>query len=256
MYIVERWGWDKILAMIKDFSSDTSTSDVIQKELGIAPEAFDKDFLAWLTKKTKTQVDNFEAWKEKMKGLAGNVAAKKWDDVIAQGPQIRGLYPDYLEGDNAYEFLAEAYTAKGDKQAAMRELEAYSNEGGKNPPTVKRLADLQIELGHKTEAMHTLERLNYIYPQDEELHSKLGALYAEAGQKKPAIREFEVLVALKPNDVATARYDLALAYKNDGRMAEAKDQVLQSLEAAPSYRPAQKLLLELNRSTPPNTEDK
>jgi hypothetical protein len=32
-------------------------------------------------------------------------------------------------------------------------------------------------------------------------------------------------------------------------MDDAKDQVLQALEAAPGYRPAQKLLLELNRAT-------
>ena len=246
-YIVERWGWDKILAMIQDFSIQTATADVIEKELGLKPEAFDKDFLAWLDKRTKTQVENFDTWKTQMKGLAQNVAAKKWDDVIATGPKIRGLYPDYLEGDNAYEFLAEAYIAKGDKAAAAHELEAYSKEGGKDPATVKRLADLEIELGHKKEAAQTLERLNFVYPQDEELHTKLGALYLELGPTAYAMREYEVLVALKPNDMAGARYHLALAYQKAGRKEDAKDQVLQSLEAAPNFRPAQKLLLELNR---------
>jgi len=251
-YIVERWGWDKILAMIKDFSKEASTADVIEKELGVKPEQFDKDFLAWLDKRTHTQVENFDKWKEQMKGLAGHVAAKKWDDVIANGPKIRGLYPDYLEGDNAYEFLAEAYTAKGDKASAAKQLEDYSREGGKNPATLKRLADLQVELGRKKEAAHTLERLNFIYPQDEELHTKLGALYLELAQVPPAIREYEVLVALKPNDMAGARYNLARAYQKAGRAEDAKDQVLQSLEAAPGFRPAQKLLLELNRGTPPS----
>ena len=253
-YIVERWGWDKILAMIKDFSEQTTTAEVIEKELGVKPEDFDKDFLAWLDKRTKTQVDNFDAWKEQMKGLAGNAAAKKWDDVITTGPKIRGLYPDYLEGDNAYEFLAEAYIAKGDKQAAARELEAYSKEGGKNPATVKRLGDLQIELGRKKDAALTLERLNYVYPQDEELHTKLGALYLELGPAASAVREFEVLVALRPNDMAGARYQLALAYRKAGRVEDAKDQVLQSLEAAPGFRPAQKLLLELNRGPRPSAD--
>ena len=253
-YIVERWGWDKILAMIQDFAKQTETAAVIEKELGVNPEDFDKDFLAWLDKRTKTQVENFDKWKEQMKGLAGSVTAKKWDDVIANGPKIRGLYPDYLEGDNAYEFLAEAYTAKGDKQAAARELEAYSKEGGKNPATVKRLADLQIELGRKKEAAATLERLNFIYPQDEELHTKLGGLYLELGPAATAVREFEVLVALKPNDMANARYQLALAYRKAGRTEDAKDSVLQSLEAAPGFRPAQKLLLELNRGARPSSD--
>lgn len=254
-YIVERWGWDKILAMMKDFAAVTPTADVVEKELGIKAEQFDKDFLEWLTKRTKTQVENFDAWKEQMKGLAGNVSAKKWDEVIAQGPRIRGLYPDYLEGDNAYEFLAEAYTAKGDKAAAMRELEAYSREGGKNPATVKRLAVLQTEAGLKEQAAATLERLNFIYPQDEELHQKLGSLYFDLGRTPLAIREFEVLVATKPNDLAGARYQLALAYQKAGRIADAKSQVVDALEVAPGFRPAQKLLLELNRAAAPPQED-
>jgi tetratricopeptide (TPR) repeat protein len=254
IYIVERWGWDKILAMIQDFSAETSTADVIKKELGLEPAAFDKDFLAWLDKRTHTQVENFDSWKDKMKGLAGNVAAKKWDDVIAEGPRIRGLYPDYLEGDNAYEFLSEAYLAKGDKQSAARELEDYSKEGGKNPATVKRLADLQVELGRKQDAARTLERLNFVYPQDEELHSKLGGIYLDLGQTSPAIRELEVLVAMKPNDMAGAHYQLALAYQKGGRLDDAKDQVLLSLEAAPGFRPAQKLLLELTRGARPSSD--
>lgn len=255
-YIVERWGWETILKMIKDFSEQTTTADVIKKELGLEPEVFDKDFLAWLDTRTKIQVDNFDTWKTQMKGLAGSAAAKKWDDVIATGPKIRGLYPDYLESDNAYEFLAEAYAAKGDKKAAARELEAYSKGGGKNPATVKRLADLQIELGRKKDAAQTLERLNYVYPQDEELHTKLGALYLELGPIASAVRELEVLVAMNPNDMANARYQLALAYQKAGRKEDAKDQVLQSLESAPGYRPAQKLLLELNRGAVANKEYK
>ena len=253
-YIVERWGWEKILAMIKDFSTQAETAAVIEKELGVKPEEFDKDFLAWLDKHTKTQVDNFDKWKEQMKGLAANVKDKKWDDVIANGPKIRALYPDYLEADNAYEFLADAYAAKGDKVGTARELEAYSKEGGKNPATVKRLANLEIELGRKKEAAATFERLNFVYPEDEELHLKLGGLYLELGPPALAVREFEVLVALKPNDMAGARYNLALAYRKAGRTEDAKDAVLQSLEAAPGFRPAQKLLLELNRGARPSSD--
>ena len=256
-YIVERWGWDNILAMIQDFSSDTATADVVEKELGIKPEVFDKDFLAWLDKRTHTQVENFDKWKEKMKGLAGNAAAKKWDDVIAEGPRIRGLYPDYLEGDNAYEFLAEAYMAKGDKQAAMRELEDYSREGGKE--SRRRSSGWRIsqtELGHKQDAALNARTPEFHLSARRRIAHEARRAVPGSGQKTPlAIREYEVLVALKPNDMAGARYHLALAYQKAGRMDDAKDQVLQSLEAAPGFRPAQKLLLELNRgATGPSSD--
>ena len=50
---------------------------------------------------------------------------KDWDGVIKQGTAIRDLYPDYVEEHSVYEVLAQAYLAKGDKPAAIAELERY-----------------------------------------------------------------------------------------------------------------------------------
>jgi tetratricopeptide (TPR) repeat protein len=60
-----------------------------------------------------------------------------------------------------------------------------------------------------------------------------------------AIREFGTVVAMKPLDKAGAEYQLATAYVAAGQRDKAQDAVLASLEAAPDYRPALKLLLEL-----------
>ena len=49
-------------------------------------------------------------------------------------------------------------------------------------------------------------------------------------------------------DVASAEFNLAQAYFAAGQKDKAQETVLQSLEAAPDYRPAQKLLLELQDS--------
>jgi cellulose synthase operon protein C len=45
--------------------------------------------------------------------------------------------------------------------------------------------------------------------------------------------------------MASAQFDLAQAYFDAGQRDKAEDAVLASLEAAPGYRPAQKLLLQL-----------
>jgi hypothetical protein len=54
------------------------------------------------------------------------------------------------------------------------------------------------------------------------------------------------VLALGPSDVAAAHYHLARACRAARRLEEAREHVLAALEAAPGYRPAQKLLLELN----------
>ncbi|MGQ9919660.1 MAG: peptidase MA family metallohydrolase, partial [Bryobacteraceae bacterium] len=47
-YIVERWGWEKILEMIRAFQKPGAAGDVIARVLGVNAKEFDRQFLAWL----------------------------------------------------------------------------------------------------------------------------------------------------------------------------------------------------------------
>src|SRR4029453_3325413 len=106
---------------------------------------------------------------------------------------------------------------------------------------------LQEEAGKKPAALSTLARLIYIYPMDGELHRRLGDLSMAEGILPMAIQEYTAVIASKPHDVAASRFNLARALYDAKRTEEAKEQLLLSLEAAPGYKPAQKLLLELSR---------
>jgi tetratricopeptide (TPR) repeat protein len=245
-YINNKWGWDTLLAMIHDFSSNVETAAVIKKELKIEPADFDKEFLAWLEADTKKQVQNFDSWRAQTKDLVAAASKKDNDTVIKIGPAIRDLYPDFVEPGNAYEFLATAYVAKGNKPAAIDELLRYVHAGGRNPDSIVLLGKLLAEAGRKKEAAEILDRLNMIYPEADGLHPLLGSLYFDAGNAAGAIREFKSVVALNPLDKAQAHYDLARAYHLNHQDSEAKDELLASLEVAPGFRPAQKLLLELS----------
>jgi predicted Zn-dependent protease len=78
------------------------------------------------------------------------------------------------------------------------------------------------------------------------MHRKFGELSLNHGSVEIAIREFQASLASKPVDIAASHYNLAQAYVKADRTDDAFEQVLLALEAAPGYRPAQKLLLELN----------
>ena len=244
-FIHEKWGYDKLLAMIHDFAELKPTTEVIEQEFMMKPEEFDRQFLAWLEAQTKRTVDGFDEWKKGIKTVNEDVKAKNWDEAIKEGTAIRDIYPDYVELGNVYEFLSEAYLAKGDKAKATAELERYSTVGGRDPVTLKQLAALETEQGHKREAATVLERLNLTYLEDDEAHQKLGELYMDLNNPTGAIREFQAVLAGKPIDLAGAHYQLAQAFMAVHRDADARDEVLSSLEAAPSFKPAQKLLLEL-----------
>ena len=245
-YINEKWGWDTLLAMLKDFGNNESTANVIRRNLKIEPDEFDKQFLEQLEAQTASVVKHFDEWKTQVKTLMGLAQKKDWDAVIKQGTAIRDYYPDYVEDHSVYEMLAQAHIAKGDKNAAIAELERYVKAGGREPESIKLDAKLLAEAGKKKEAAAVLERLNYIYPMDNAAHEELGTLWLEQGNAAGAIREFAAVVAHKPDDPARAHYDLARAFHQNRQDDKAQDELLAALETAPGYRQAQKLLLELN----------
>jgi cellulose synthase operon protein C len=244
-YIQKRWGADKLLEMVHSYAKVENTEDVIQQDLGLTAVEFDKQFLAWLDGDVGKIAANFDQWHENLKTLAEASKEHKYDEVIVQGQQTRNLYPDYVYDANPYEFLAEAYQATGDKQAAAAALTDYEKRGGHNPATLKELASLEEELGNPGEAAASLDRINYIYPNDEQLHRHLGELWLAQGDFAGAIREYSAVVTMHPMDMPSARFNLAQAYFAAGQTDKAEENVLQALEAAPDYRPAQKLLLQL-----------
>jgi len=247
-YIQMRWGADKLLDMIHSFGKLKTTPEAIRENLGMAPEEFDKQFLEWLEKDTRQTVGNFEAWRKAVKSLVELAKAKNYDEVLKQGEEVRRMYPEYIYPANAYEFMAAADIAKGDKPAAAAILTAYEKIGGHNPPALKQLATLEEESGQPVEAAATLDRLNFVYPEDEELHRRLGDLWFAQNNFPGAIREYNAVIALNPLDKAAAQYNLARAYFAAGQKDQAEDHLLASLEVAPGYRPAQKLLLQMNDS--------
>jgi cellulose synthase operon protein C len=245
-YINERWGYSKLLDMIREFAAMKTTPEVIESQLGMKPETFDKEFLAWLDTKVGAQVKNFDAWRKGKKDLAAAHRDRNWDEVLRLGAPLRDMLPDYVEDGSVYEFLADAYAAKGDKAHAMDELARYSRAGGRSPTLLKRLALMQAEAGHKQDAVATLTRVNYIYLGDEEQHRRLGDLLLELKQPDTAAREFQAVLALNPVDQAGAHFRLAQAFRDANRPDNAREELLSALEAAPGFRPAQKMLLELS----------
>ena len=245
-YIVQKWGYDKVLDMIKDFGNRMTTVDVIKKELNMSPEDFDKQFIPWVEAQTKTTVDGIDQWVKDIRSLNEDVKNKDWGEVIKKAPGIRDVYPDYVEAGSAYEALYDAYMAQNDKAKAMAELKRYSDIGGRDPQLLDTLSQMQIDAGDKMAARTTLLRINEIYLRDDKAHQKLGDLDLEMGDAKGAAREYSAVLALKPVDPAGAHFQLAKALAADHRTAEAKDEVFSALETAPDFKPALKLLLDLS----------
>jgi cellulose synthase operon protein C len=248
-FVKKNWGEEKLLEMVHSYAKSQTTAQVVQQDLGLASEEFDKQYFAWIDKKYGAEAAHFDKWREKLKTLVAASQGKQYETVLAQGSTALAMYPEYVGDANVYELMTDAHRAKGDVKAEAAALTAYEHEGGQEPAMLKRLATLEEDAGRQVEAAATLARLNYIYPvKDEELHRRLGDLLYAQKRYDGAIREYIAVVASNPLDKAGAEFHLAQAYLAAGQKDKAEESVLAALEVAPGYRPAQKMLLELNQS--------
>ncbi|HXE12717.1 MAG TPA: tetratricopeptide repeat protein [Bryobacteraceae bacterium] len=244
-YISERWGESKLLDMVHSFGDRKTTEQVIRENLQESPAQFDKDFLAWLDKQTADTVQHFDEWKKQVQTANADLAAGKKDEAIQKATSAINVYRDYVGDGSLYEVLAKAYLTKGDNAAAIANLELYRDRGGRNLSTLKQLADLEARGGQPRKAIDTYRGILDLYLEDASVHQKLGTLDLDSGHPHQAVREFRAVIAMKPSDPAQAHYDLAKALYAAKRPGDARDEILLSLEAAPDFKPAQRLLLQL-----------
>ena len=241
--IAEEWGFSKLVDLLYGFGERRSTADNIKSELGISSAEFDRRFDDYLQAHYGELVENFGEWKKLVKQAVAAARKKEWDEVIEPATEARELYPWFVEGGTPYILLARAYIEKEDKAAAADIMQQYERMGGRSPKAIRDLAEWLDELGRRDEAIDALDGLLYNAPGDPELHATLGRWLLEAGRDREALREFKTYLAMGPLDVAGAHFNLARTYHKMEDRAGTRKHLLSALEAAPNYRPAQKLLL-------------
>ena len=177
-YIQTRWSADKLLDMVHSFAHaqnharcDSGKSRDVRRR--ISTSSFRIGSTSRMARPPRISTNGTT----KLKDLVEQAKNKNYDEVIKEGAEVISLYPDYVYDANAYEFVAQAQAAKGDKKAAAAALTSYEKLGGHDPEALKELATLEEGLGDPKEAAATLDRINYIDPVDEGLHRHLGELW-------------------------------------------------------------------------------
>ncbi|HEY1964602.1 MAG TPA: hypothetical protein VGG59_06715, partial [Acidobacteriaceae bacterium] len=113
-FVKMKWGEEKLLEMVHSYAQSLTTPQVVQKDLGLAPEEFDKQYLAWIDKKYGAEAAHFYEWREKLKTLVAASQQRRYDAVLTQGPAVLGMYPEYVGDASVYELMADADRTKGD----------------------------------------------------------------------------------------------------------------------------------------------
>lgn len=246
-FIAERWSIRALSELLHRFDGKVTDAGAIEHALGVEHEEFDARFLAYLDERFGALAAALPNWRTLVEDAITAAREERWGDALDLADEARFLYPEYVGVNSPYLVLARAHDAKGDRASALEMRRQYWDRGGRRPDALTDLASALAERGEGAEAVEVLESVVFVAPFEAELHQRLGETLLAQGRAPEAVKEFQVLLASDPHDKAAAHYLLARAYDQLGASVETQRHLLYSLEIAPAYRPAQKMLLEISR---------
>ena len=177
----------------------------------------------------------------------GETALEQQDFAAAEAhyKAALDLYEDYTGVGNPYEGLFAVYRTTGDTESLIATLKAYLRTFAFGAHASRELAELLLDRGDAAQAISYFERSRTVAPYDLDTLEWLATLYAESERYREATEMRRAILALDPVNKAEAHYALAWSLYQDSEFDAAKRAVLQSLEIAPGFRDAQRLLLTL-----------
>lgn len=272
-WIEEEWGFRAIRGMMEGYRDNLSPAAVTQRELGLSLADFDRRFDQWFRDEFADPLAAARAALELREIAEPSRITQEWlearvrdssmdlesrmalarllisagnsGDAIPHLNRAREIFPGNPDRQGPNRLLAQIYSERGDRRAAVNALRAYLAIVAEDRGAQLELADLLLEEGDRAGAAQAMSNAMLIYPFDLASHETLADLYREIGDAESEILERRAFLSLDPPDRAGALFGLAEAQFAAGRREEARTSVLGALEVAPRFPEAQDLLLRI-----------
>ncbi len=244
-YIDRFHGEHKLRELLEAFRDGLKTAQALRTVFGMDPSDFDAAFDAYVAAEFGELLEQLDDWAHAQVEISSKLDAGEWDAVLELAAELIEIMPHYTEPDSPYLASARAFNELDQRDAALGTLETFWRLGGYDPRALRRLSDWLVEDGRPDTAIEVLQSVMLVDPMDADLHGDLGDMLLAADRAEEALQEYEIAMALEPHDMATAWYRLASAEYALGNVERSQAHVLQALDVAPNFRPAQRLLLKL-----------
>jgi tetratricopeptide (TPR) repeat protein len=208
-------------------------------------EEFDKQFDAFARERYKNLLADLPGWEMQYQIASKAISESRWSDAIVPARKAVELYPEHSGPDSPYLLLARALDKSGDRPQALQTLLDYRKAGGWDPGALRELAKWLDEAKRTDDALDVLSAVNYVDPLNGDQHAVLGERLLATAKNEDALREFRVQLALNPHDPTPGHFGMARALRALGDQSASRRHLLDALETAPHYKPAQDLLLQM-----------
>ena len=271
-FLVERFKLDSLKQILQDLARGVEINRAIAAHT--APlEKIEKDFAAFARERAAKLAPELDWKKPSREDTAGEdldfkskfsknyyvlmrqarklVEQKKWAEAKAPLDLLLKAYPDQIGGESAYLLRAAVPRGLGETNLERAVLSQFAALDADSTEAYLRLMELESAAGHWPPVVLNAERFLAVNPLLPQPYRYLARAQEALGQTQPALRSLQTMLLLDPPDPADVHFRLAKLLHQSGDPG-AKRHLLQSLEEAPRFREAHRLLLEMNRgqSTP------
>jgi tetratricopeptide (TPR) repeat protein len=150
-------------------------------------------------------------------------ALDEMKDTIGATREFRAAVQANPKEPNAHFGLGYLLWTQLQYQEASQEFQAELENTPEYTQAMLYLADAEIQMNRNEDARPLLERVVKADSAIAMGRLDLGIVYAAAGQKEDALREFKAAAVLRPDDV-NVHMHLGQLYRSMGRSAEAKNE--------------------------------
>jgi tetratricopeptide (TPR) repeat protein len=272
-HIVDTYGFEAIRGILNDLATGMPMNEALAKHTK-PMEALETDFAAFIRNLATEHGSDLnwemppsalvETWKladfqdwlvrypDNFYGLyevaLAAVEAQNFDEAEKILLRMRDAYPDYVDGGNVYDLLAQVYQETGQAEKEIGVLEQMAARNASALPAFQRLLELQVANENWSAVMTNSVRITDIDPYQVATYRSLARAAEALEQPKQAIYAYERMLDLDTEDPAGAHYQLARLYR-ESQPEKAWRHVLDALTEAPRYPEAHQLFAELRKGT-------
>jgi tetratricopeptide (TPR) repeat protein len=267
-YIHQKYGPDAINKILADLGADVAINAALAKNT-VPIDQLDAEFAAWLKGQAEGLAAKADLTRPKLPPDADSATVAAWVKdhpnnywgLLALGQallterkfaearapleQALALFPNYAEGGGPYVLLAAANREAGDARREREVLEQYTRLNADDVDPRLRLAALAATADDWKAVRAQAEQLLAIDPLVTAPYEWLAQAATKLGDRPAAIEAHRTLLRLDTLDRSEHHYQLAKLLSEEKDLAQARREVVLSLEDAPRYRDAHKLLLDI-----------
>lgn len=262
-FFVDRYGHEQLLAVLRDLNQGLRINDALGRHTADL-DAFDGDFRDWLKGRAEAfapgvafdaqalvgvtdlrrfrddHPDHFPGCLEYARQLV------KTDLEAAETELLRlvKLFPADVSSSGARSLLAAVYRQQGRSEQQRRVLQQHLAVTADDMSAAKQLLKLSVESQDWQRALESGRLVLAIDPAQTGVLRQLAAAAEQAADPELAVRCLKSLLVLDPSQMPGLRLRIARQLQRT-EPAEARRQLLLSLEEAPRFREAHRLLLEI-----------